>query len=187
MKFLILYMMFRRFTRNQNPTSLDESATSHPYVTRTSINRNYETTSEFTWLNVESQARIPNHGNTVYASRMRQNIISSTSSVLVKAGLQSQHAYGSGVWTDRTLRVGNVRPLHWTRHKTGVNPRWTSSTSKRYGQYDANWTAMVPGASRHSAVTVNRSGGSDRLHRNMHTATRSTSCMIALSNRVGDS
>ena len=48
MKFLILYTMFRRSTRNQNPTSLDESATSHPYVTRTSVNRNYETTSEFT-------------------------------------------------------------------------------------------------------------------------------------------
>ena len=48
MKFLILYMVFRRSTRNQNPTSLDESATSRPYVTHTSVNRNYETTLEFT-------------------------------------------------------------------------------------------------------------------------------------------
>ena len=48
MKFLILYMVLQRSTRNQNPTSLDESATSHPYITHTSINQNYETTSEFT-------------------------------------------------------------------------------------------------------------------------------------------
>ena len=34
------------------PTSLDESAMSRPYVTRTSVNRNYETTSEFTRFHV---------------------------------------------------------------------------------------------------------------------------------------
>ena len=48
MKFLILYTMFRRSTRNQNPTSLDESAMSHLYITCMSVNQNYETMSEFT-------------------------------------------------------------------------------------------------------------------------------------------
>ena len=48
MKFLILYMVFRRSTRSQNPMSLYESATSCLYIRCSSVNRNYETTSEFT-------------------------------------------------------------------------------------------------------------------------------------------
>ena len=54
MKFLILYTVFRRSTRNQSPTSLDESAMSCPYVTRTYVNRNYETTLEFTRMDTDS-------------------------------------------------------------------------------------------------------------------------------------